>query len=190
MLLLDEAHATGILGATGRGAVEQWPPSGDMDADALIRVGTLSKALGAQGGFVSGSRTLIRWLVNTARPYIFSTALAPPVASAATEAVKIVRAEPGRRRHLLQLAAMLRAETPIVSIVVGKAGEAVRLSGRLRRQGILVPAIRPPSVPEGTARLRVSLTAGHTREDVERLLAALEKEGLARSHPVCRETAS
>ncbi len=171
VLLLDEAHATGVLGPTGRGAVELFPSPSNLDPEQVIRVGTLSKALGAQGGFVSGSRRLVRWLVNVARPYVYSTALAPPAAAAARQAVAIVRSEPDRRRHLLALAARLGAAVPIVPVIVGTPGAALRLSRRLRRQGLLVPAIRPPSVPDGTARLRISLTAGHTMEDVERLAA-------------------
>ena len=148
-------------------------------------MGTLSKALGAQGGFVCGSRRLIAWLVNHARPYIFSTALAPPVAAAARCAVELVEKEPERRKHLLSLADGLRnrlreigkpvgnSACQIVPVIVGDARAAMQLSRRLEESGLLVPAIRPPSVPEGTARLRVSLTAGHTLEDVERLIAAL-----------------
>lgn len=188
MLLLDEAHATGVLGQRGCGAIELYPLPTSLDPDAVIRVGTLSKALGTQGGFVSGSRQLIRWLVNSARPYIFSTALAPPTAAAAREAVRIVQTEPQRREKVLQLSALLGAECPIVPLVVGDAREAVQLSARLRQLGILAPAIRPPSVPEGAARLRISLTAGHTREDVARLLSILENEGLSFPLPVCRET--
>ena len=174
MLLLDEAHATGILGANGRGAAELFPPGG-LDPDSVIRVGTLSKALGAQGGFVCGSRTLIRWLVNAARPYIFSTALAPP-AAAARRAVAIVREEPWRRQHVLALSVQLGAQVPIVPVMCGGAVSALRLSARLRRRGLLVPAIRPPSVPEGTARLRISLSAGHKMEDIELLIVALAEE--------------
>jgi 8-amino-7-oxononanoate synthase len=186
LLLIDEAHATGVLGTQGRGATELLAP-GQLDPDRVIKVGTLSKALGAQGGFVCGSRRLIDWLVNFARPYIFSTALAPPTAAAARRAVAIVRAEPERRRHVLALAQLLRDRLQalgypergsccqIVPLIVGEAEEAVRLSRRLEECGLLVPAIRPPSVPEGTARLRISLTAGHTEEDVLRLTGALRE---------------
>jgi 8-amino-7-oxononanoate synthase len=179
LLVLDEAHATGVLGEDGRGLC-----SGDL-ADGLIKVGTLSKALGAQGGFVCGSRRLVDWLVNRARPYIFSTALAPPVAAAARRAVALVQAEPERRRHLLALADYLRTQlcalgfpetgsrSQIVPVIVGAARAAMALSARLEEHGLLVPAIRPPSVPEGTARLRISLTAGHTAEDVRQLIARL-----------------
>jgi 8-amino-7-oxononanoate synthase len=186
LLLIDEAHATGVLGTHGRGLTELLPP-GAVDPDRLIKVGTLSKALGAQGGFVCGTRRLIAWLVNHARPYIFSTALAPPVAGAARRAVALVAEEAGRRRHLLALAEGLRqrlralgldvglSSCHIIPIIVGAPRAAVALSRALEDEGLLVPAIRPPSVPEGTARLRISLTAGHTEADVERLLEALRR---------------
>jgi 8-amino-7-oxononanoate synthase len=184
-LLIDEAHATGVLGERGRGATDLLAPSYRWDSDRFIKIGTLSKALGAQGGFVCGSRRLIEWLVNCARPYIFSTALAPPAAAAARRAVAIVAEEPERRRRLLTLADHLRArlralgfpETgsgcQIVPVLVGDPAEAVCFSKRLQECGLLVPAIRPPSVPERTARLRISLTAAHTEEDVARLVEAL-----------------
>lgn len=185
LLLLDEAHATGVLGPQGRGLTELMaaPP----EWDRVIKVGTLSKALGAQGGFVCGERRLIDWLVNFARPYVFSTALAPPAAAAARRAVAIVQEEPQSRRQVLALAQLLRerlqalgfstggSRCQIVPLVVGGACEAVELSRRLEERGLLVPAIRPPSVPEGTARLRISLTAGHTEEDVLRLVNALRE---------------
>lgn len=185
LLMIDEAHATGVLGEKGQGALEMVSPSARPDADRLLKVGTLSKALGSQGGFTCGSRLLIDWLVNHARPYIFSTALAPPAAAAARRAVRIVEREPERRLQLQRLAKLLRERLlahgfpktrsccQIVPILVGEARTALDWSARLEEMGLLVPAIRPPSVPEGTARLRVSLTAGHTEEDVERLVAAL-----------------
>ena len=180
LLLLDEAHATGVLGQRGRGATELFPPPPDLSPERIVKVGTLSKALGAQGGFVCGPRQLVTWLVNVARPYVFSTALAPPAAAAARAAVAIVEAEPERRRHLLALSALMRRRLgmsgpacPVLPVVVGDARAAVRLSARLEEHGLLVPAIRPPSVPDGTARLRVSLTAGHTEDDVTRLVEAL-----------------
>jgi 8-amino-7-oxononanoate synthase len=191
LLLLDEAHATGVLGEGGRGVTELRAAEMPLPPDCLIKVGTLSKALGSQGGFVCGSRRLNAWLVNHARPYIFSTALAPPAAAAARRAVAIVRAEPEARRRLQGLADLLRdqlhrhgldpgpSRSQIIPVVVGDARAALALSRSLEGKGLLVPAIRPPSVPEGTARLRVSLTAGHTEEDVCRLaglLAALYHE--------------
>lgn len=183
LLLLDEAHATGVLGTNGRGLLDTL--AGPVDRNRVVAVGTLSKALGSQGGFVCGSRRLRAWLVNRARPYIFSTALAPPAAAAARRAVAIVETEPQRRRRVLALAAFLRdrlaevgypangSRCQIVPIHIGDPQRATELSARLRERGLLVPMIRPPSVPPGTDRLRVSLTAGHTEEDVERLIAAL-----------------
>jgi 8-amino-7-oxononanoate synthase len=184
LLLIDEAHATGVLGDAGRGLTDSLPP-GACDPDRVVKVGTLSKALGAQGGFVCGTRRLVELLVNRARPYIFSTALAPPVAAAACRAVALVRSEPERRRRVLGLADLLRAELrvrgrdcgesrcQIVPVIVGDAAAAMRVSARLEECGLLAPAIRPPSVPEGTARLRISVTAGHTEDDVKRLAEAL-----------------
>ncbi|MFN4258557.1 MAG: 8-amino-7-oxononanoate synthase [Gemmataceae bacterium] len=184
-LLLDEAHATGVLGANGRGLTELVWPAGCPDAERLIKIGTLSKALGSQGGFAAGTRSLSRWLVNHARSYIFSTALAPPCAAAARRAVALVAEEPERGRHVLRLAELLRSRLhdigypatssrcQIVPIIVGPAAAAMALSRQLEEQGLLVPAIRPPSVPEGTSRLRVSLSAGHGEEDVSRLVEAL-----------------
>jgi 8-amino-7-oxononanoate synthase len=183
LLLVDEAHATGVLGEHGRGATELTRV--ESDPDRIIKIGTLSKALGAQGGFVAGSRLMVDWLVNRARPYIFSTALAPPAAAAACQAVKLVALEPERRRRVLALAEFLKKELrrldfpesqsqcQIVPILVGEARAAVELSRRLEARGLLVPAIRPPSVPEKTARLRISLTAGHCEEDVARLIEVL-----------------
>src|SRR5262249_37000967 len=150
----------------------------------LVKIGTLSKALGAQGGFVCGTRRLVAWLVNQARPFVFSTALAPPAAAAARRAVAVVETEPERRRKLLDLAERLRDRLPglgydvgesrcqIVPVIVGRPRTALELSRKLEAEGLLVPAIRPPSVPPGTSRLRVSLTAGHTEDDVEQLVAA------------------
>ncbi len=179
LLVCDEAHAGGVLGEQGRGLAPR--------DERVIKVGTLSKALGSQGGYVCGSRRLIDRLVNHARPYIFSTALAPPSAAAARQAVRLVGQEPDRRQHLLTLAAWLREELAslgfpgtssrcqIVPLVVGGPWVALELSRRLEELGFLVPAIRPPSVPEGSSRLRISLTAGHTQEDVRELLEGLRK---------------
>jgi 8-amino-7-oxononanoate synthase len=191
LLVLDEAHATGVLGEHGCGSVDSLA-AGSGSWDRLVKVGTLSKALGAQGGFVCGSRRLIRWLINHARPYMFSTAITPPAAAAARRAVAVVKTEPERRRRVLDLAQQLRRELRaagadvgasqchIVPLIVGEAPAAVALSTRLEEQGLLVPAIRPPSVPEGTARLRISVTAGHTEADLDQLFSALRT---ARLHP-------
>jgi len=187
MLMIDEAHATGVFGAGARGVAEYL----GVEERVTVRVGTLSKALGAAGGFVAGSRKLIEWLVNRARPYIFSTAMPPAVAGAAAEAVRIVRRQPGRGAELLRCASDLRARlagrgwstgrsaSQIIPVVMGTPDRALALSSRLRAAGLLVPAIRPPTVPEGEACLRISLTAGHSKQQIERLLAALDESGPA-----------
>jgi 8-amino-7-oxononanoate synthase len=184
-LILDEAHATGVLGPLGRGLTDLLPPG--RDTARLIKIGTLSKALGSQGGFVCGTRELIDWLVNHARPYIFSTALAPPAAAAALRSIRLVQTEPHRRRDLLASADRLReglralgldvgrSTTQIVPILVGPPEPTLALSQRLQEAGMLVPAIRPPSVPPGSSRLRLSLTAGHG-EAIEPLLQAIARQ--------------
>jgi 8-amino-7-oxononanoate synthase len=181
MLLIDEAHATGVLGANGRGAAEHL----GVEEAVTSRVGTFSKALGCAGGFVSGSQLLIEWLINRARSYIYSTAAPAAISAAALAALDIVIAEPHRRRELLQRAAAFRERlaalgwslgrsvSQIIPIVVGEPQRAMELSQRLRQHGLLVPAIRPPTVPEGEACLRVSLTWGHTDEQIAALVEKL-----------------
>jgi 8-amino-7-oxononanoate synthase len=187
MLLVDEAHATGLLGPAGGGAAL----AAGLAGRALV-MATLSKALGAAGGFVAGPRPAIEYLRNRARSYVFDTAPAPPVLGAALEALRICAAEPQRRIRVLdaarRLASGLRelgyaAGTPaaaIVPVAVGEAGAAMALSARLRELGIFVPAIRPPSVPPGTARLRVTVTAAHTDEHLATALAAFGRARPAR----------
>ena len=152
-----------------------------------IRMGTLSKALGSAGGFVAGSRQLIDWLANRARPYIFSTAHPPAVAAAAIAALDIIRDEPHRRTELLQNAAALRekiattcrfpsaasAAGQIIPLVIGPAEATMQFSVALRRRGLFVPGIRPPSVPEGQSLLRISLSYSHTPAMLDQLAAAL-----------------
>ncbi|MBE3099824.1 MAG: 8-amino-7-oxononanoate synthase [Planctomycetes bacterium] len=211
MLLVDEAHALGVLGPTGAGLVEALshlapgeytgggaredapsavgPPvysPGAKWADAVTaRVGTLSKALGGIGGFVAASRDVVELLVNRARPFIYTTALPAAACEAARAALAIVRAEPERRRRVLSLAERLRgalrgrgfdcgaSETPIVPVIVGEPGPTLAMAAALLDRGIFCPAIRPPTVPPGTSRLRVSLTSEHTEEDVDQLVRAL-----------------
>ena len=183
MLLLDEAHATGVFGPHGRGLAE----ASGLAEHAAIRIGTLSKALGSAGGFVCGSRTLISWLANRARTYVFSTAQPAAAAAAALAALDVVAAEPARRVELLQTAADLRrrladrgwnigrSTSQIIPLIVGAPADALALSQALRERGFWVPAIRPPSVPENGALLRLSLTAAHTPEMLAGLLAALDE---------------
>jgi len=181
MLMIDEAHATGVFGPQGRGIAEHLGVEHRVD----VRVGTLSKALGSAGGFVAGSRSLIKWLVNRARPYVFSTASPPATAAATLAALEIVRDEPHRRHEVLARAEQLRnrlaqegwsvghSASQIIPLIVGRADRAVELATALRQRGLFVPAIRPPTVPEGEACLRLSLTYGHAPEMIETLLEAL-----------------
>jgi 8-amino-7-oxononanoate synthase len=181
MLMIDEAHATGVFGKNGRGVAEAL----GVEERVPIRIGTLSKALGSVGGFVAGSRVLVDGLVNRARPYVFSTAAPAAVAAAAMAAIDIVRDEPQRREQLLARAAAFRdtlrkagwnvgdSKSQIVPLIVGESGQAVKISQHLRQCGFYVPAIRPPTVPEGEACLRISLTAAHSEAMIERLLHTL-----------------
>jgi 8-amino-7-oxononanoate synthase len=181
MLLVDEAHATGVVGCGGRGLAEQL----GVESRVHVRVGTLSKALGCAGGFVCGSERVIEWLINRARTYVFSTALPPATCAAALVALAIVRDEPTRRLELAWRADGLRrrlreqcwrigeSASQIIPLVVGDPARATHLSRQLRQRGLLVPAIRPPSVPQGESLLRISLTYGHSDAMIERLLEAL-----------------
>jgi len=181
ILMVDEAHATGVFGMRGSGLVEE---TGCADG-VHIRVGTLSKALAAAGGFVAGHGDMIHWLRHKARAWIFSTAHPPAVAAAATRAIGLLAEEPHRRRDLLARAAGFRellsqggidiggSTTQIVPIVVGAAHDAVAASTRLAEAGLFVPAIRPPSVPAGKSLVRVSLSWHHTAADLERLARAI-----------------
>jgi 8-amino-7-oxononanoate synthase len=181
MLLVDEAHATGVFGKHGRGLCEEV----GAEEVVTVRVGTLSKALGGHGGFVAGSRRLIDWLANRARPYFFSTAAPPSVAAAGLAALDICRREPDRLRKLQQSALYLRGAlalrqlirptlpSQIVPIILGDADRTMAAAAELRRRGFFVPGIRPPSVPEGQSLLRISLTCLHTVEQIDNLVAAL-----------------
>lgn len=187
MLVVDEAHATGVFGLHGRGTCEACGVENRVD----VRVGTLSKALGSVGGFVAGRHSLIDWLVNKARPYVFSTALPPAAAAASCAALDVVHSEPQRRSELLSRAATLRqalvtqgwnvgpSASQIIPLVVGDAGRTMHLAATLREQGFLVPPIRPPSVPDGASRLRLSLSYGHTSSMIDGLLAALNRIRIA-----------
>jgi 8-amino-7-oxononanoate synthase len=201
MLMLDEAHATGVLGPTGRGVSEFLEERGARSEErehttiarsslltphssSTIRIGTLSKALGTAGGFVCGSQSLIDWLANRARTYVFSTAQPPATSAAAIAALDIVAQEPHRRQELLASAADLRARlneqgwntgtsaSQIIPLIIGDAKRTLDLAASLRAAGYFIPAIRPPSVPEGESLLRLSLCYHHTPE----ILAALTKQ--------------
>ena len=181
MLLVDEAHATGVFGERGRGVSEQF----GVEQVVHIRVGTLSKALGSHGGFVAGEQRLIDYLANRARTYFFSTACPELVAATAVEALQIVQQEPQRRKELLLRAANLREQfrsqgwptaergSQIIPLRIGEPGETMRRAAQLRELGFLVPGIRPPSVPAGQSLLRVSITWRHDETLLAKLLAAV-----------------
>ena len=181
MLYVDEAHATGILGPTGAGWAEAEGVTGRVDA----LMGTLGKALGSFGAFVAGSARLADWLTCRARTFIFTTALPPAACGAALAALDVVAAEPERRIHLDALLRrmkaglaeldfdMSRVVAPIFPVVLGDEATALEASRRLRERGYFARAIRPPTVPSGTSRVRVTLTAGHTEEQVDGFLGAL-----------------
>jgi len=181
-VMVDDAHGFGPLGATGGGIVEHFGLGMD---DVPVLVGTLGKAFGTAGAFVAGSEELIETLIQFARPYIYTTSQPPAVACATLKSLELLRAESWRRDHLNALIARFRAgaeaiglrlmdsPTPIQPILIGGSAQAMALSAELRQHGILVGAIRPPTVPAGTARLRVTLSASHTEAQVDRLLVAL-----------------
>jgi dethiobiotin synthase len=182
MLMVDDAHATGLLERTASGSGARGGPTPPDKRKAIV-MSTLSKALGSSGGFVAGSRDLVEWLRNRARTYVFDTAPAPASVGAALEALRIIDAEPQRGQRVVAAAAGLAEAlrdlgydvappaAAIVPVLVGEDAEAMALSARLLEHGVFVPAIRPPSVPAGTARLRVTVTAAHTEEH---LAAAVE----------------
>jgi 8-amino-7-oxononanoate synthase len=184
-LMVDEAHATGLYGERRRGLAEELGVSGGIE----LQMGTLGKALGAGGGFVCGSRRLVDFLVNRARSFIFSTAPVPAAAAAATEAIAIVQSGQGAdlRRRLFERIGQFRSDlglsTPvylgaILPLIIGDETKALAAAHRLREAGFLAPAIRYPSVARGAARLRITLTAGHTATEVGQLCAALRALGL------------
>ena len=173
VLMLDEAHAVGVLGEGGRGLAEQLGLTGHID----IHMGTLGKALGSAGGYIAGSRALVDFLVNRARGFIFSTAPPASTAAAASAALDLCAGTEGERRRarLRRLAAIIDPSLPaaIHPVIVGEAGTALQDAEALRRLGFLVPAIRPPTVPKGTSRLRVSLSAAHEESVVSELAQIL-----------------
>jgi 8-amino-7-oxononanoate synthase len=185
-LYVDDAHGFGVLGEEGRGVLSLYPER-LATHPSLIYLATLGKAAGVAGAFVAGTEDLIEWLVNRARTYIYTTAQPPLLAAATSASLKLIAGEPWRRQRLAELIARLKAgvaglpwplmasDSPIQPMLVGSNEDTLRLAEGLRERGILIPAIRPPTVPQGQARLRISLSAGHTAEDVDILLAALRE---------------
>jgi 8-amino-7-oxononanoate synthase len=181
-LMVDDAHGLGVLGPHGAGSVNGAALS---QTDVPVLMATLGKALGCMGAFVAGSRALIEGLTQFARTFVYTTAMPPALAAAACEAVRIAREDEGRREKLHALITRFRqgvaqlglplmpSSTAIQPIVLGDAGRALQASRALEQAGFLVTAIRPPTVPQGKARLRVTLSAAHSEQDVDRLLDAL-----------------
>lgn len=180
-LMLDDAHGFGVLGAHGRGTLEHF----GVHSPRIIYMATLGKAAGVSGAFVAGEPELVEYLIQRARTYIYTTAMPPVLAAALLAALPIIEKDSSRRKQLKKLIATLRGNlkskkwrldesvTPIQPLIIGSNEDALRVSELLREHGILVPAIRPPTVPQGTARLRITLSAAHTVEDVMRLVDAL-----------------
>jgi 8-amino-7-oxononanoate synthase len=181
-LVVDDAHGFGVLGE-GRGTLAHF----GLASERIVLMGTLGKAAGVAGAFVVAHRTVIETLLQTARTYIFTTAAPPLLACALQASLTLIRGEPRRRDHLLALIARFRvgaarlpwrvlpSETAIQPLIVGANADVLSLSERLWQRGLWVPAIRPPTVPAGTARLRITLSAAHTDADVTLLLAALSE---------------
>jgi 8-amino-7-oxononanoate synthase len=182
-MMMDDAHGLGVLGTHGRGTLEHF----GLDSKAVpVLMGTLGKAFGTFGAFVAGSEDLIEYLIQRARPYVYTTALPPALAHATLASLQVLQGEHWRREHLHNLIARFRrgaeqlgvqllpSPTPIQPLLVGGAEQALALSAALRQRGIYVSAIRPPTVPKGTARLRITLSAAHSEAHVDQLLSALE----------------
>ncbi|MFM1663207.1 8-amino-7-oxononanoate synthase [Aeromonas salmonicida] len=181
-LMIDDAHGLGVLGPEGRGTLAA---QGVAPASVHIQMGTFGKALGVAGAFVGGSRELVDYLVNFARHYVYSTHMPAAQACAVSKSIALVRCADESRAHLARLITRFRqgtaalgwqlgaSNTPIQPLLVGESSAALQLAERLRDRGVWVSAIRPPTVPVGTARLRITLSAAHSEQDVDRLLEAL-----------------
>lgn len=182
-LMLDDAHGFGVLGKDGKGVLQHF----GARSPRIIYMATLGKAAGVSGAFVAGDATLIEYLLQNARTHIYTTASPPCLAAGVMASLKIIEHEPQRREHLRTLIAALRAglklknwqlvesQTAIQPLIIGSNDEALHVSERLLERGILVPAIRPPTVPKGTARLRISLSAAHSLDDVAKLTETLNE---------------
>lgn len=182
-LIIDDAHATGTLGKTGRGTLEHF----GITHPSIIQMGTLGKALGTFGAYVAGGIALKELLISKARSFIYTTSLPPSVASAASKAFEIIEREPELitrlrdnvsffKKGLPPSADTLGSPTQIIPIIVGEAARAMEISGRLLEKGVFIQGIRPPTVPENTSRLRVTITAAHEKADLEAALKTIATE--------------
>lgn len=189
LLMIDDAHGIGVLGRNGGGTIAHWQEQGaHIDEDNLqILIGTFGKSFGASGAFVAGSEELIETLIQFCRPYIYTTAISPAQAEAIRASLKIIQKDNWRRQYLAQLISRFRAHcddlglttmassTPIQAVVIGDVSKTVQASEQLMQEGVFVSAIRPPTVPAGTARLRVTFSALHTETQFQKLLDVFEK---------------
>jgi 7-keto-8-aminopelargonate synthetase-like enzyme len=183
LVMVDDAHGTGVLGPAGEGTAHYFGLGRKPD----VVMGTYSKALGSQGGFLTGPKIWVEALINRARTFIYTTGLAPASCGAALGALDVLAQEPERVARLAELSHQVQKSLrsfgfrvphvpgPIVPILVGENEEALRMSQKLLDEGIWVAAIRPPTVPKGTARLRLSLSASHDEIDIEKLLSAFQR---------------
>ena len=184
LVMIDDAHATGVLGERGRGGLEHF----GITSDRIIQMGTLSKAMGCYGGFAAGTREMVDLLTNKARSFIYSTSLPPALCEAGIKAIDIIdHGSKGLRKRLWKNRERLfrglndlgfdtlDSETPIIPVIAGSTDNALKLARRLYRNRIFVSAIRPPTVPEGKCRLRFSVTAGHTNDDIDLVLGCLSR---------------
>jgi 8-amino-7-oxononanoate synthase len=183
--MVDDAHGVGVLGENGSGTMSYFKVNGDID----IQMGTLSKAIASVGGYVAGRKDIIDYFKNFSRSFIFSTALPPSSIAVSLKSIEIIENDKDRRKYLIELSNWFKKElqkagfnitntiTPIIPIIIGNAKKTVELSESLLEEGIYVPAIRPPTVPKGTSRLRISLMATHTYDDLEYVLKILTFHG-------------
>jgi len=184
-LYIDDAHGTGVMGLHGRGTAEHF----GLDADLPFQMGTLGKAFGSSGAYLAGSSTLIHYLINTSRSFIFTTAPTPSSAAAVTAALRVMQREPERRARLwanrerlfsglMQMGFRLsRSVSPIMPILVGNAETAISFAEHLFTEGVYAPAIRPPTVPDNTSRIRVTVTSEHTSNHIDHALTAFQRAG-------------
>ncbi|NOZ22977.1 MAG: 8-amino-7-oxononanoate synthase [Planctomycetes bacterium] len=187
VVMVDEAHATGVFGERGRGVAERLGVKDEID----VRMGTLSKAVGSIGGFVCGTGALVSFLQNCARTFMLTTSLPPAACAASTAGLKRISESPHLRERLWQNVEHVRkvlddlgldtgnSASQIFPIIIGDAARATAVSSALDERGILIPAIRPPTVPKGTSRLRLTVSAAHSAEDIERLVEALAEVKVA-----------
>ena len=181
LLVIDDAHGFGVLGYRGKGALEHF----NLKSERIVYMATLGKAAGGYGAFVAGHEDIVEWILQSARTYIFTTATPPAIAAAMQASLQIMQEDRERLKHLramidffgdslkLQFAKLPYSQTAIQPIIIGDNATAIAFTEALRERHMFVPAIRPPTVPPGTARLRVSITASHTADDLFDLITAL-----------------